>query len=249
MTPELREVVEQAYRVFAPYTIASALVVCNCNVCMTNENERELARTPLREIPSWLLAEYTNSAHDWDDGQVAREMRYFLPRYLELIALNDPPDNMGLDICLRRLGQAGWRSKWPADQAALIDGFFDRLVAASVHRLELARWPVGWRLAFDLTDVLTMVVTAGGDIGRVLAAWDAASDPPAAIHMAGLRDRVLSESGRTYLVSAYLESYAEAADAIGAFLVRPEVDARLERAFFTIEDERLQKLVSDAMWR
>ena len=113
MTPELQATVEEAYRLFAPYTIGSTLIVCNCNVCMSKEHERELVRTPLREIPSKLLAEYTNSAHSWDDDQVAREMRYFLPRYLELIALGDPPDNMDLDICLRRLAYAQWRSKWP----------------------------------------------------------------------------------------------------------------------------------------
>jgi hypothetical protein len=248
MTPELSAIVEDAYRIFGGYRPHDTLTVCHCNCCMTVETERELLKTPLRQIPAELLAEYTNSAHDWNDGPVAREMRYFLPRYLELIALNDPPDRMGLDICLRRLGQAHWRKTWPQPEEDIVDRFFDALIPASLERLDLALWPVGWKLAFDLTDVLTMVVTADGDLGRVLARWDAADDPPAAIHMAALREDILKEGGRTYLHSAYLEDHEDAADAIGAFLVRPEVDSRLEAAFFQIDDPRLQKIVSDAVW-
>ncbi len=247
MTPELRATIEDAYRVFSGYSIRHSLTVCHCNVCMTVEVERALLTTPLRQIPSHLLAEYTNSAHEWDDGPVAREMRYFLPRYFELIAEDDPPDTMGLDICLRRIGRGGWRSKWPADEAQVIDRFFAAIRVASLPVVGFAHWPVGWRLAFDLADVLTMIVTGGGDIDRVLATWDAAADPPAAIHMAALREDVLSTRARTCLHSAYLDEHKEAADRIGAFLVRPEVDRRLEAAVLGVADPRLQKVLSDAM--
>jgi hypothetical protein len=215
---------------------------------MTEEDESELLKTPLRDIPASLLAEYTNSAHAWDDGPVAREMRYFLPRYFELLALDDPPDNGGVDICLRRLGYANWRAKWPDRECDVIDRFFDEYMRSSLERTGLVLWPVGWRLAFDLSDVLTLVVTAHGDLQRALAVWDAADDPCAAIHMAALRRRVLNESDRTYFHSAYFDNHRDAADAIGAFLVRPEVTQRIEAAFFQIEDPRLQQLVSDAMW-
>jgi hypothetical protein len=248
MTPELKDIVEESYRVFGGYSVRRSLSVCHCNCCMTVEAEQDLLTTPLREIPSGLLAEYTNSAHDWDDGPVAHQMRYFLPRYFELIAAGDAPCNMGLDICLRRLGRAGWREKWPAAEAQLIDRFFDALMGDSLLRLDLAQWPVGWKLDFDIKDVLTCVITANGNLGRVLARWDAAPDPPAAIHMAAAREDVLVSGGRTYLHSAYLEKdFDREADDIGAFLMRPDVDRRLEAAFFTVTDPRLQKILSDAM--
>ncbi len=147
-------------------------------------------------------------------------MRYFLPRYLELIALGDPPDNLELDICLRRLAYAQWRSKWPAAQVEVLDNFFDRLIEASAQRLDVIVWKQGASLAFDMADLLTMVVTAHGDIGRVLAAWDRAPDPGAAIHMAPLLRHVLLEKDRTYFSSPYLDDYQDAADQIGAFLTR-----------------------------
>jgi len=95
MTPDLKAAIDDATRVFARYTITWPLTVCHCDCCMTDETERALIATPLKEIPAELLAEYTNSAHAWDDDTVAREMRYFLPRYMELIAHNDPPDHLG----------------------------------------------------------------------------------------------------------------------------------------------------------
>lgn len=247
MTPELSTIVDEAYRVFARYEIGNTLTVCHCNCCMTDETELALVGTPLREVSSNILAEYTNSAHGWDDDIIAREMRHFLPRYFELIALDDPPDSMGLDICLRRLKSGDWREKWPNDEIAVVDRFFDAIVVASLPKLDLALWPVGWRLAFDLTDIMTMTVTAGGDIERALAAWDAISTPAAAIHMAALRDRMTFRGGSWSLHSAYLEGDHDAeAEIIGSFLMRPEVDARIEAAFFETSDPRLQKILSDA---
>jgi hypothetical protein len=143
MTPTLGAVINEAYRVFGDYTIGDALVVCHCNCCMTEETQRELIATPLRQISASLLAEYTNSAHGWDDAQIAREMRYFLPRYFELIALHDPPHTMGLDICLRRLGYTQWRLMWPPMETAIIERFFDALLVALLARLDLAHWPGG----------------------------------------------------------------------------------------------------------
>jgi hypothetical protein len=245
MTPALKGTIEDAYRIFSDYTIHHSLTVCHCNCCMTADDERLLLKTPLREIPARLLAEYTNSAHSWDDGPVAREMRYFLPRYLELIGLNDPPDHMGLDICLRRLGQAGWRAKWPAAEEDVIDRFFDALMEASLERLGLAKWPSGWRLDFDIVDVLTLTVTADGDLERVLAAWDAGADPGAAVHMAAAREDVLCQTNGMFLHSAYLEEHRAVAERIGRFLMRREVSARIEAAFFKVEDPRLQKILSD----
>jgi hypothetical protein len=143
MRPQLRAVIEEAYEVFGDYRVRHSLTVCHCKCCMTEENERELLKTPLREIPAALLAEYTNSAHSWDDGPVAREMRYFLPRYFELLAVDDPPDNGGVDICLRRLGYADWRAKWPERECAVIDRFFDEYMRSSLERTDMDLWWAG----------------------------------------------------------------------------------------------------------
>jgi hypothetical protein len=248
-TSTLNSIIADAYRVFARYPASSALHVCHCNCCMTEANEAKLVRTPLREIPSQLLAEYTNSAHGWDDEVIRDQMRYFLPRYLDLIAADDGPHHSCLEQCLIRLQDARWRDTWPADEVDVLNRFFPALIVARLHDLSLAQWPVGWLLANEVTDVLCLTVLAGGDIQPILKAWDEAEDPGAAIHFAAARRNVERYDGDLRLNSAFLEERVADAKLIGEFLSRPEVDDRLEAAFFKIDEPRLQKIVSDAMWR
>lgn len=246
LTAELAGVIETAYEVFAPYTLGSALVVCHCNVCMTRETERELVHTPLREIPSRLLAEYTNSAHPWDDGQVAREMRYFLPRYLDLIGRNDPPDTMGMEICLRRLKEARWTTHWPAAEAYLVAAFFDALVRGAMERLDVIPWDTTPEPKADMEDVMTMIVRAGGDLARALAVWDTGPDLGSAVHMARMHGSLDFTHGRDILRNAQLDDAPEAAASLAAFLLRPCVHARIEAAFFKTDDPHLQTILSKA---
>jgi hypothetical protein len=98
-----------------------------------------------------------------------------------------------------------------------------------------------------MTDLLTMAVTAGAAIDRLLRVWAEAQDPAAAVHMAALRGGVIEQSDRTYLHSPYLADHASAADTIGTWLMRPEASARIEAAFFAVRDPRLQQLLSDAL--
>lgn len=245
-TPELAAVVEEAYALFAPYSIGSALYVCHCNVCMTRETERQLTATPLREIPAPLLAQYTNSAHDWNDGQVAREMRYFLPRYLDLIARNDPPDDMGMEICLRRLASAQWRTTWPKAEADLIARFFDALVRGAMLRLDVIPWEREADPKANMEDILTMIVRAGGDLTRALAVWDDGPVLGAAVQMAKTRASLDYKHGRDILRNAHLEDQPDAGAEIAAFLLRPCVQQRIEAAFFATDDPHLQKILSNA---
>lgn len=246
LTPELAGVVEEAYALFAPYTIGSVLYVCRCNVCMTRDTERALTSTPLREISARLLGEYTNSAHDWVAPEVPREMRHFLPRYMDLMARNDPPDSIGMEICLRRLAPAQWRTTWPRTEGDLIERFFDALVRGAMERLGLILWEREAEPKADMEDILTMIVRAGGDLARALAVWDAGPLVGAAIHMARMRQSLDYKHGRDILRNAHLEEQPDAAAEIAAFLLRPSVQERIEAAFFATDDPHLQKILSNA---
>ena len=67
MTPELESAIANAKRVFSRCALNGRIIVCNCNSCVAPEIERELICTPLHMLSSSLLAEYTNSAHSWDE--------------------------------------------------------------------------------------------------------------------------------------------------------------------------------------
>jgi hypothetical protein len=252
MTPA----VEAAYRTFAPYRIGRRLSVCNCNVCMTRDNETLLATSPLREIPATLLAEYTNSAHETPPGSAeADEFRYFLPRYFEVMAAGEAPCNMGFDICLRRLRQSRFRETWPADEVAAIDGFFDAFAALRFTDLRLSCWrrpsdgSTHYGLVADTQDTLTCLVTAGCDLPRVLTVWDALPDPAAAVHMAEARSLLKWKDRRLLFHSAYFEKGFEAeAEAIADFLMRPEAIERIEAAYLTAGHEGLESILEKGTW-
>lgn len=244
MNPELEATIRDAYSIFANYEVRYPLVVCHCPCCMTVETERELTETPLRQISSSLLAEYTNSAHGWDDGQAAREMRYFLPRYLELIAAYDPPDDGGMDICLRRLGYAQWRKKWPEAEIDVLNRFFDQFALACLEKVKMVECR---QLAFDFGNVLTLAVTADASLDRILAVWKEAEDPSAAIHMANLRFDVANDGNGPYLSSPHLEHYSEAAYSIGAFLAHPDISDKIEVTRFVNTVDHWNRFLSDAL--
>jgi len=106
VSPDLDAAVANIYAVFEPYLLRSPeLNVCNCPSCISLEDERKLVATPLGDIPAKLLTQYTHAAVTWDE-RASFEMRYFLPRYCELIAHDEPPSQAGeTSDCLSRLGR------------------------------------------------------------------------------------------------------------------------------------------------
>jgi hypothetical protein len=234
LTPRLNDAVAKAYDVFGKYRLSGTIVHCDCSVCMSAEVAAKLSSLPLAQIDASLLAEYTNSAHGYDTGTIEREFKHFLPRYLQLIANCDPPSNLGLETCLVRL--RGYRDRWPAREIEAVDAFFDAFLTASLDQLGLAEWPVGLRLQFDMGEVLGMVALAGGDLERVLAQFEAGSDPQAAVHMASMRLHVRVRKGRSYFDNAHYEEFPEAATHVGEWLMRDEVAERILAAHEAFDD-------------
>lgn len=246
-TTELSAIVQRAYAVFDDPRPVGALRVCQCSVCVSPEAARLLVETPLREISWELLAEYTNSAHEWDEVAES-EFRYFLPRYLELIALNQPPDHLGLQICLRRLANVDWRNYWVPADVAVLDAFFVELLLVHLQDIDVQRWPVGWRLVRDIVDSMTLVVTAHGPLDLLLDAWQRCSAPGAGVHLAALRMELVPAANSGWRPStAFLDDFESEALQIGAFVSDPKHKERLESVFFSIGDERLEQIVSDAL--
>jgi hypothetical protein len=104
MNQQLKILVEEAYDLFGRFQPLRLMQVCLCNVCMTAEQQQELSTTPLRQIPVGLIREYSNSAHEIPKN--TDELKYILPRYLELIAEGICPHPFAWELCLSRFGDA-----------------------------------------------------------------------------------------------------------------------------------------------
>jgi hypothetical protein len=247
LSENLRALIEESYVVFAGHSVGIPLGVCKCNVCCSDESERLLVRTPLRAMTSAVLSEYTNSAHGYDERSDGHALRYFLPRYLELIALNDPPHYGDLPHCLVRLGSAAYRQNWHQDEISIINRIFDALLIEKLADVSVLEWPIGFALRYPIDDLLEMLVLGGADLDRIFAAWNRAPDPGGAVHLASLAKELTSKNGEMVYFSHVLGDHGDACRAIGTFICRREQVERLEHAFFILEDRPdLQRILSDA---
>ncbi len=234
VSPELELVVESAYREFADYRLTGPLTVCRCPVCVDAQAERELRSVALREMPARLLAEYTHSAHGCDD-QAAAELRYFLPRYFELIAQGDPPSNFGIETCLGRLHDARWRTRWPAAEVAVVDAFLTALLRARLA-LPPPSDPTGFPVfeSDQVEEVLCMAAHAGSDLRSLLALCDAEGGGAATLHIANIVGKGTGAShGWKTLSGTVLYNNRWKA------VVSPELKSVVENAYREFADYRL----------
>ena len=193
VSPDLDAAVANIYAVFEPYLRRSReLNVCNCPSCISLEDERKLVATPLGDIPAKLLTQYTHAAVTWDE-RASFEMRYFLPRYCELIAHDEPPSQAGeTSDCLSRLGRyANWRQTWPSSEVTALEKFFVALLQDRLSRIETVSHDSGLFSPRErIEDVLALAITAGAALSPLLATWNTARDPGAVLHMAAIRFNV-----------------------------------------------------------
>jgi hypothetical protein len=122
--------IAQAYRVFARYRAGAGLDFAAQPSLREPERERlrrVLTTTPLRDLPYDAIEayfDYIDAAHD-DGAFRADEVRYFLPRALELLAHEGRAARSWLRDCLdRSLARAAVRTAWPADEVEAIARVF-----------------------------------------------------------------------------------------------------------------------------
>jgi len=245
---EIDAAIENAYRVFSRYRFSGMVTVCRCGVCVSEQDARDLSTTPLRAISSSLLAEYTDSAHHWLEPGVAEEFRYFLPRYFELIAAGEVPCGLGIELCLKRLFDSGYRGQWSAAEAAAIDGFFLAYFRTRLHApVEVGRFGLPVAETAGVEEVLCMVAYAGGDLSRLLAAWDEDRSREATLRIATMigiadwRKRRLANSWWIHRSHA-----ATAKEAVLQWLLRAQLRERLEIACLAESEPDAAALLSHA---
>jgi hypothetical protein len=255
ITERLQAAIDHAYVVFAPYAQRFTAHVCQCNSCFSVADRALLLKLPLREIDGPLLDQYSWSAHgEDDDGPRSDDLRYLMPRYFELFALNDPKLHDAPECNLMQLGRTAYRSVWPSAEVEAIDRYFDALLTACLANEAVeGGWSgyggAGFRCALKSDAVVAMLICAGADVARLVEIWRAAPDPAASLHMAHCRFDLSTDDSSVWLANPHLErSYIEQARALGGFVTSAEATNRIEQAFFLTADPKAQQLLSEALF-
>ncbi|GAA4044959.1 hypothetical protein GCM10022409_33790 [Hymenobacter glaciei] len=200
---KLQEIISAAYEMFAPYTVGPTLDVCKA-CCVSDAEEQELLRTPLRTISAATLdAGYFSSAHSGSRREHL-ELKHFLPRLLELVAQFEFPVH-STEITFSRL-ELHRSTEWPASERALLQNFAEAFFAECLGQYPLPN-------STSLTELLIMFGLGRFDVAALLAAWASARSQSSALHISDflLHDVRFRQAGQHRLQNPFSEPHINAA--------------------------------------
>ncbi|MFL1375934.1 MULTISPECIES: hypothetical protein [unclassified Nocardiopsis] len=166
----MREAVERLYAVFARHRLAAR--INGCPHCVTDEDQRLLRRSPLRELGEDDLRRFVAKALTTWGG--VDDLRHFLPRILDLALPGDGV--IDIDTVASKLDLARW-SQWPSDERAAVRACFVALWLRTLDREPEDRPAVL---------ILDTLATAFDDLSPFLDTWADRlrhwADHPRALH-------------------------------------------------------------------
>ncbi|MEO8388392.1 hypothetical protein [Polaromonas sp.] len=165
LSPGVKQAVDRLYAVFSGYRAPSYCLDVCLACCMDEALEKEMRRLPLRQISAKHFYEYNGSAKD--APQPPDELKYLLPRMLELLA-NGAEVHHSTELYLDRLGncEAG---AFSAEEYAAIDAF---ALAYFADCLSRHPWQSGEGYGGDAAfEFLLMFAIGGIDLKPLLDYW------------------------------------------------------------------------------
>lgn len=165
LVPTVKHAVERLYAVFGAYRAPTLCLNVCLGCCMDESQEREMRQLPLRHINARHFYDYNSSAKDVP--QPAEEIKYLLPRMLELLA-EGAEIHHSSEIYLQRLGscEAGaFSAKEYEAIATFALAYFAECL--SQHPWESGEG-YGGEAAFEL---LLMFEIGGIDLQPLLSYW------------------------------------------------------------------------------
>lgn len=213
-TTDLQAAVRRAYDVFGGRKPpVGHLNVCT-NCCMPEGLEREMRTLPLRALSAQHFYEYCAGAMG-DLVQPADEIRYLLPRWLELIAAGERT-NLSVELNLDRVGRCG-PAAFDARETAVFDQF---MLAYFDHELDDNNPAVE---ASDPLAVIIMADLAGLSVAPLLQHWT--THPGTASTALFVRSTYWDFWPDGELANAFAEDRAGLRVAFKAWMAAPETRA------------------------
>lgn len=233
---KIEEVVARAYVVFAEYNLRAGLIVCSC--CVTSQERERLTKIPLRELSFEDMFAYLNSAHGFD-AIAAHQLKYFLPRFLELCIPEVWP-YMTTERTFTKLKSAGFPEAFLTVEAEVVRSFFRALFDACL----------AGRRTEGAEDLLAAFANAGDSIGGYLERWNADRSESASRAIAEVI-QALSFRGegthRFFLTNTWEDGEPRRLrDQFLVWLLSPAMCKRMEAAFFAATNDQAARLFSAA---
>ncbi|HRG24239.1 MAG TPA: hypothetical protein PLL23_07605 [Chitinophagaceae bacterium] len=218
----LQETIDRSYKVFAKYKPERPLDVCT-DCCMTPDEENTLATLPLKEITAEFLAKYNDSAKPAKTS--IDEVKYFLPRYFDLIGQFRFPSHSA-ELSFSRLAPFD-KSEWTVQEQDLLKQFS---IDFFNHCLKVYPIP-----AFNerIDCMLIMFWNSGFDISNLLTCWQNVTGKESVFHFRDLYLHGFTQNNPSKLSNSFGE--IELADLLRKWLQQEDV----KKAFV----EAIEKLI------
>lgn len=154
----LKEIIEESYEIFGKYKLGNTLDVCLH--CVTAEEVEPLLETPLREISKEMIFIYYRSAQNYGEQELY-EMKYFLPRVLELMTEFVFPYH-STEISLSRFNLE--KDNFDFEEKEILYQFAEHYFAYCLETYPLPDFE-------EISSIIVMFGLAGFALHRILEKW------------------------------------------------------------------------------
>lgn len=90
MASQLKELIAEAYDLFANYSMGEGIAVCSGNTCCLQPDDAELLKgLPLKQVDHRLIYEFLDAAETNNTPLLVQQIKYLLPRILDLLVQNE----------------------------------------------------------------------------------------------------------------------------------------------------------------
>jgi len=200
---------------------------------MTPEEENTLATLPLKDITSEQLAKYNDSAKPAKTS--IEEVKYFLPRYFDLIGQFRFPSHSA-ELSFSRLAPFD-KSEWTVQEQELLKQF-----SIDFFNHCLTVYPIP---AFNdhIDSILIMLWNGGFDISNLLTCWQNDRSKESALHFRDMYLHGYNEHNPSTLSNSFGEK--ELADLLRKWLQQAEVKMNFSEAIEKLILEETQMEEND----
>ena len=145
-------------KIFSKYKLGNTLDVCLH--CVTLEEIEPLLKTPLQEISKEMIYNYYSSAQNYGEQELY-EMKYFLPRVLELLTEFEYPYH-SVEISLSRFSLE--KDNFEVEEKEILNQFAENYFAYCLETYPLPDFE-------DIDSIIIMFGLAGFKISYILEKW------------------------------------------------------------------------------